>query len=356
VTLATTALRRPTCRPTTAVRSLTAFAACLALWAAAPSAPASAADRCDGVWVVVDATAAGAGTTTRCASGDPATGLAALEGAGHAYGFVPRVPGMVCTIDARPDPCNGAPTDAYWSYWSAEPGGSWVYNSRGAGTRDPKPGQVEGWAFGAGAPPRTAPPSNPPPAPTEDPDGSTSEPAASSGSRTRSSSPPASTPAPSKPAPREPTPDRPADVDATRTSEADPERVGSAAERDDAQTDDAQGNDAQGNDAQGNDAQSDDAAAPDEEDAVAGTAPASPPPYSPSPRPTPLRTEPADPTDPREAPLALEARPRTANDEVALGAPGSGAMTGLFAGGALVAAIAGGGVVQARRRRREFDA
>jgi hypothetical protein len=347
VTLATTALRRPTCRPTTAVRSLIAFAACLALWAAAPSAPATAADRCDGVWVVVDATAAGGGTTTRCASGDPATGLAALEGAGHAYGFVPRVPGMVCTIDARPDPCNGAPTDAYWSYWSAEPGGPWIYNSRGAGTRDPKPGQVEGWAFGAGAPPRTAPPTSPPPAATEDTDGSTSEPAASSGSRTRSSSPPARTPSAPEPAPPEPTPDRPADVDATRTSEADPERDGSEAERDDGAQSDA---------TQSNDAQSDDAAATDDEDAVASTAPASPPPSSPSPRPTPLRTEPVDRTDPHEAPLALEARQRTADDEVAVGAPGGGAMTGLFAGGALVAAIAGGGVVQARRRQRESDA
>jgi len=97
---------------------------------------------CDGVWVVVDARAAGASLTTTCVPGDPASGLAALEQAGSSYTFVPRIPGMVCTIDARPDPCNGAPADAYWSYWYAEAGGSWTYATLGAGSRDPAPGGV----------------------------------------------------------------------------------------------------------------------------------------------------------------------------------------------------------------------
>ncbi|MFP4636718.1 MAG: hypothetical protein ACLFRD_12715, partial [Nitriliruptoraceae bacterium] len=92
-------------------------------------------------------------------------GLAALSAAGHEYSFVPRIPGMVCTIDGRPDPCNGAPEDAYWSYWRALEGGSWSYASRGAGEQDPKPGDVEGWAFGAGDPPGTAPPA---PGPDDD--------------------------------------------------------------------------------------------------------------------------------------------------------------------------------------------
>ena len=113
---------------------------------------------CDGVWVVVDAREVGGSITTRCAPGDPDSGLAALRAAGHTYEFVPRVPGMVCTIDGRPDPCNGAPADAYWSYWHAEEGGTWTYASRGAGERDPQPGEVEGWAFGAGDPPGTSPP------------------------------------------------------------------------------------------------------------------------------------------------------------------------------------------------------
>lgn len=145
----------------------------LAAWAG-PAGPAparggeAAAGSCDGVWVVVDAREVGGSITTRCAAGDPDSGLAALTAAGHAYEFVPRVPGMVCTIDDRPDPCNGAPADAYWSYWHAEEGGSWTYASRGAGERDPDPGEVEGWAFGAGDPPGTSPPEPGPGASAED--------------------------------------------------------------------------------------------------------------------------------------------------------------------------------------------
>lgn len=134
----------------------------LVVGAVATAAPVRAQDRCDGVWVVVDATALGAGETTRCASGDPGSGLEALTAAGHRYTFVPRQPGLVCTIDRRPDPCNGAPQDAYWSYWHAPAGGDWTYATRGAGNRDPEPGTVEGWAFGAGDPPASPPPASAP--------------------------------------------------------------------------------------------------------------------------------------------------------------------------------------------------
>ena len=126
--------------------------------APAPVAPGAACSGTSGVTVVVDFAALGGGTQVRCAPGDPGSGLEALSSAGFAYGFVPRRPGMVCTIDSRPDPCNGAPADAYWSYWHAPRGGSWTYSNEGAGTRDPAPGSVEGWAFGAGARPSTAPP------------------------------------------------------------------------------------------------------------------------------------------------------------------------------------------------------
>lgn len=130
---------------------------------------AGAADRCDGVWVVVDARALGGELTTRCAPGDPASGLEALELAGHDYGFVPRQPGLVCTIDARPDPCNGAPADAYWGYFHAPAGGEWEYSTLGAGNRDPEPGSVEGWAFGDDARPGRRPPSNAEPEPEPEP-------------------------------------------------------------------------------------------------------------------------------------------------------------------------------------------
>jgi hypothetical protein len=138
---------------------LLALASVLALASPAPASTGS----CDGVWVVVDARAAGGSLSIRCAKGDPSSGLAALERAGFSYAFTPRIPGFVCTIDARPDPCNGAPADAYWSYWHAEAGGSWTYATAGAGSRDPAPGSVEGWRFGDGStPPGTAPPANAP--------------------------------------------------------------------------------------------------------------------------------------------------------------------------------------------------
>ena len=99
-----------------------------------------------------------AGASVGCATGDPATGLDALKSSGHRYTFVPRQPGFVCTIDARPDPCNNGPANAYWSYWHARPGGAWSYGSIGAGSYDPPLGSVEGWSFGSGTPPSSRAP------------------------------------------------------------------------------------------------------------------------------------------------------------------------------------------------------
>jgi hypothetical protein len=119
-------------------------------------APASASD-CAGVKVVVDFSAFGGGVQTGCAAGDPATGLAALTGAGFTYSFVPRQPGFVCRINSLPNPCTMPTTSAYWSYWHATPGGTWTYGTSGAGAHDPAPGSVEGWAFGAGTAPGATP-------------------------------------------------------------------------------------------------------------------------------------------------------------------------------------------------------
>ena len=118
----------------------------------APTAQASACDRATGVTVVVDHGHTG-GASIGCATGDPATGLEALAASGHVYTFVPRQPGLVCAVDAKPDPCNNAPANGYWSYWHAQPGGSWVYSTAGAGSYNPKPGSVDGWSFGTGKPP-----------------------------------------------------------------------------------------------------------------------------------------------------------------------------------------------------------
>ncbi|GIG58552.1 hypothetical protein Lfu02_29240 [Longispora fulva] len=145
------------------LRRLLAAAACAAAAVVVPAAPAQAA--CSGVTVVVDFGSLGGGVQTRCAGGDPGTGLAALDSAGFGYTFVPRQPGLICQLNSRPDPCNGAPKDAYWAYFHARAGGSWTYSDEGAGSYDPAPGSVEGWAFGAGRQPGIAPPAAPAPPP-----------------------------------------------------------------------------------------------------------------------------------------------------------------------------------------------
>ncbi len=147
----TLSFRRPLA-PLAAAAALTA-ALLGASTAAAPPAHAAACSGTTGVTVVVDFTALGGTIQTGCALGDPSSGLAALTGAGFSYAFHPRFPGLVCRINALPNPCNGAPATAYWSYWHASHGGAWSYSSLGAGSYDPAPGEVEGWAFGAGSQP-----------------------------------------------------------------------------------------------------------------------------------------------------------------------------------------------------------
>jgi hypothetical protein len=304
--------RRAAPRPRTVLAAALATVAVGAAAVVGVTSPAQAEARCDGVWVVVDAQSAGGPITTGCAAGDPANGLAALEDAGHRFTFVrPGMP-MVCTIDGRPDPCNGAPSEAHWSYWHADAGGSWTYSSQGAGSRDPEPGQVEGWAFGAGDPPRVAPPDaapepEPSPTPTASPNPSprpsptpTAEPAPTTGA---SASPPAST-----------SPDPAPSTETDDTDEPEPSEP-----------------------------------PPTDADEEEPTAVAAPPPR---PGPTPT-TDPGSPgADERPA---VELRDTDGNDEVAVGRPGDGgAMAGLIAGSALAAAIAGGGVFQVRRRRREL--
>lgn len=120
------------------------------------TSPASAVP-CANVKVVVDFAALGGGVQTGCTSIDPATGIQALNNAGFPTTFVPRQTGFVCTIKGLPNPCTMPTTSAYWSYWHATPGGTWTYSGSGAGSFDPAPGTVEGWAFGAGTAPSTAP-------------------------------------------------------------------------------------------------------------------------------------------------------------------------------------------------------
>ncbi|MGM1064689.1 hypothetical protein [Saccharothrix sp. Mg75] len=167
-------------------RALAAWGVVVLASIAAP--PAARAADCAGVAVVVDFRSLGGGVRTGCAAGDPASGTAALTAAGFGFTFAARQPGFVCRIDGLPgqdrDACVGtSPTTAYWSYWHARPGGSWVYSSGSASAHDPAPGTVEGWAFGAGEQPGAAPPAP---------------------------APPVQPPAPPQPAPRQPAPPPPA--------------------------------------------------------------------------------------------------------------------------------------------------
>ena len=108
----------------------------------APNAQAAPCGSRAGVTIIVEY-GDPVGTLVGCATGDPATGLEALKISGYRYTFVPRQPGFVCTIDARPNPCNNGPANAYWSYWPARPGGSWSYGSIGAGLLPRARGRAE---------------------------------------------------------------------------------------------------------------------------------------------------------------------------------------------------------------------
>ncbi|MFI2710834.1 hypothetical protein ACH495_11965 [Micromonospora sp. NPDC018662] len=157
---------RPTLR-TRLAGLLAAVLAAVALTAVEPAPRAAHAAACtgtSGVTVVVDFAALGGGVQVACAPGDPTTGIAALQGAGFTVTGTQRWGlAFVCRINGKPtaatEACvNTPPVTAYWSYWHATPGGAWSYSSSGANAYNPAPGTVEGWSFGAGAPPSiTAP-------------------------------------------------------------------------------------------------------------------------------------------------------------------------------------------------------
>jgi len=125
------------------------------------AAPASAAacSGTSGVTVVVDT---GGSVSTKCASGDPSSALKALGAAGFSVTYPQQYPGsVVCRINGYPssDPCvRMPPGDAYWAFFHAKRGGSWVYSSSGVASYNPAPGTVVGFRYGSGQQPRVAPP------------------------------------------------------------------------------------------------------------------------------------------------------------------------------------------------------
>ncbi|MEU5551398.1 hypothetical protein ABZ738_16645 [Micromonospora sp. NPDC047793] len=147
---------------------LAAAVVALGLIAVEPSPRAAHAAACTGttgVTVVVDYGPLGGGVQVACALGDPATGLAALQGAGYTVTGTQRWGlAFICRINGQPtsatEPCvNTPPASAYWSYWHASgSGAAWTYSTLGATSYNPAPGTVEGWSFGTGtAPSITAP-------------------------------------------------------------------------------------------------------------------------------------------------------------------------------------------------------
>ncbi|WP_306416166.1 hypothetical protein [Micromonospora okii] len=145
---------------------LAAVVAAVVVTAAEPAPQAAHAAACtgtSGVTVVVDFAALGGGVQVACALGDPTSGIAALQSADFTVtGTAEWGLDFICRINGEPtaatESCVNPPATAYWSYWQATSGGSWSYSSSGPNSHDPAPGTVEGWSFGASAPPSiTAP-------------------------------------------------------------------------------------------------------------------------------------------------------------------------------------------------------
>jgi hypothetical protein len=136
--------------------STTGFAAAVALGllavlptaasAAAGPAPAGGCASADeGVTVVVDFTDVGGEVEVGCAEGDPASGREALELAG--FSLAEDSSGLICAVNAQPDPCPTVFEGSFWSYWTAEPGAEWVSSTTGADLADPVVGNYEGWRY-----------------------------------------------------------------------------------------------------------------------------------------------------------------------------------------------------------------
>lgn len=133
----------------------------------------------NGVTVVVDFQELGGPTIVRCAPGAQASGLSALKGAGFSITGVQRWgESFICRIEGRPGPSeeacvNTPPASAYWSYWHAADGGSWVFSQLGVTARTPPAGSFEGWSFSKDRTAETSPPPRvgprrPAPSPTDE--------------------------------------------------------------------------------------------------------------------------------------------------------------------------------------------
>ena len=144
--------RRPRFSGTRMMAVAGLLSACALMAGLSGSTPASAADGAcadgTGVTVVVDFTDLGGGIQAGCAQPDPATGRAALLAAG--FVATDSQPGLLCAIDAMPDPCPTTFQGSFWSYWHSTPDGEWTSYQVGADASDPVAGELEGWRYNDG--------------------------------------------------------------------------------------------------------------------------------------------------------------------------------------------------------------
>ncbi|MBN6035912.1 hypothetical protein [Amycolatopsis sp. 195334CR] len=107
----------------------------------------------NGITVVVDFHELGGDTIVRCAPGEQASGLSALQNAGFELTGTQRWGlATLCRIEAKPGPeaegcADYPPVTAYWSYWQAPDGGSWGFAQAGVQESKPQAGGFEGWSF-----------------------------------------------------------------------------------------------------------------------------------------------------------------------------------------------------------------
>lgn len=130
--------------------------------AAVPSAAAPAAaagEGCSatsGVTVLVDSTALGGALEVGCAPEAGGSGAEALETAG--FSATRADSGLICAVDAMPDPCPTEFTGEYWSYWQGAADGEWTAAMVGPDDVVTEAGTVEGWFWSDGmTPPTTTP-------------------------------------------------------------------------------------------------------------------------------------------------------------------------------------------------------
>lgn len=132
--------------------------------AAAGAVSEAAAPGCapDEVAVVVDLTDLGGTVEQGCAPAG-GTGTEVLQAAG--FTDTRDGAGMICAIDALPDPCPTTWEGVYWSYWTGSDG-TWTAWTEGSDTAVPEAGTAEGWRYNDGS----VGPGVPPPAPTGEAD------------------------------------------------------------------------------------------------------------------------------------------------------------------------------------------